>query len=109
MHACGHDIHMAAWIGAARRLAAMKDRWSGTLVMIGQPAEELGLGSKRMLDDGLFRRFPKPSHVLALHDAANLPAGHIGYSPGYALANVDSVALTVKGGGGQERKSTRLN
>src|SRR3546814_4054910 len=68
--------------------------------MIGQPAEELGLGSKRMLDDGLFTRFPKPGHVLALHDSASLPAGTIGYSPGYALANVDSVDVTVKGLGG---------
>ncbi|API61068.1 peptidase M20 [Tardibacter chloracetimidivorans] len=100
MHACGHDIHMTAWIGTARRLVAMKDRWSGTLVMIGQPAEELGLGAKRMLDDGLFTRFPKPGHVLALHDSASLPAGTIGYSPGYALANVDSVDVTVKGLGG---------
>ena len=100
MHACGHDIHMAAWIGTARRLVAMKDRWSGTLVMIGQPAEELGLGAKRMLDDGLFTHFPKPGHVLALHDSASLAAGTIGYSPGYALANVDSVDVTVKGLGG---------
>src|SRR3546814_6952147 len=69
------------------RLVAMKDRWSGTLVMIGQPSEELGLGAKRMLDDGLFTRFPKPGHVLALHDSASLPAGTIVYSPGYALAN----------------------
>ncbi len=100
MHACGHDIHMASWIGVARRLVAMKDRWSGTLVMVGQPAEELGLGAKAMLDDGLYSRFPKPTHVLAFHDAANLPAGHIGYSQGYAFANVDSVDLVVKGIGG---------
>lgn len=100
MHACGHDTHMTSWIGAARRLAAMKDRWSGTLVMIAQPGEEIGVGAKAMLDDGLYTRFPKPSHVIAFHDAASLPAGVIGYSPGYALANVDSVDIQVRGVGG---------
>ena len=100
MHACGHDTHMTAWIGTARRLAAMKDRWSGTLVMIGQPAEELGLGAKAMLDDGLYTRFPKPDVAIAFHDAAGLPAGMIGYTPGYTMANVDTVDLTVKGLGG---------
>jgi hippurate hydrolase len=72
MHACGHDTHMTAWIGTARRLAAMKDRWSGTLVMIGQPAEEIGAGAKAMLDDGLYSRFPKPEVAIAFHDAAGL-------------------------------------
>ena len=100
MHACGHDTHMTAWIGTARRLAAMKDRWSGTLVMIGQPAEEIGAGAKAMLDDGLYSRFPKPEVAIAFHDAAGLPAGVIGYTPGYTLANVDTVDLTVKGLGG---------
>src|SRR4249919_3169820 len=69
MHACGHDTHMTSWLGTARRLAAMKDQWSGTLVMILQPGEETGEGAKAMLDDGLFTRFPKPDHVLAFHDA----------------------------------------
>ena len=100
MHACGHDTHMTAWVGAARRLVAMKDRWSGTLVMILQPGEEIGVGAKAMLDDGLYTRFPRPSHVIAFHDAASLPAGVIGYSQRYALANVDSVDITVKGVGG---------
>jgi hippurate hydrolase len=100
MHACGHDTHMTAWIGTARRLAAMKDRWSGTLVMIGQPAEEIGLGAKAMLDDGLYTRFPKPEVAIAFHDSAGLPAGMIGYTGGYTMANVDSVNLTVKGIGG---------
>lgn len=100
MHACGHDTHMTAWLGTARRLAAMKDQWSGTLVMILQPGEETGEGAKAMLDDGLFTRFPKPATVLAFHDAASLPAGVIGVAPGYALANVDSVDITVKGVGG---------
>lgn len=100
MHACGHDTHMSAWVGAARRLAAMKDQWSGTLVMIAQPGEETSEGAKAMLEDGLFTRFPKPAHVIAFHDAASLPAGTIGYTPGYALANVDSVDILVKGVGG---------
>ncbi|HEX8447780.1 MAG TPA: amidohydrolase [Sphingomonas sp.] len=100
MHACGHDTHMTAWIGTARRLAAMKDRWSGTLVMVAQPAEEIGLGAKAMLDDGLYRRFPKPAFAVAFHDSAALPAGTIGYADGYTMANVDSVDLLVKGVGG---------
>ena len=100
MHACGHDTHMATFIGTARRLAAMKDQWSGTLVMILQPGEETGEGAKAMLDDGLYTRFPKPQYALAFHDAAALPAGVIGVTPGYALANVDSVDITVKGVGG---------
>ena len=100
MHGCGHDTHMTAWLGTARRLAAMKDRWAGTLVMILQPGEETGEGAKAMLDDGLYTRFPRPNTVLAFHDAAALPAGAIGITPGYALANVDSVDITVKGVGG---------
>jgi hippurate hydrolase len=90
---------MTAWIGAARRLAADKASWSGTLVMIGQPGEETGAGAKAMLDEGLFTRFPQPSHVIAFHDSASLPAGTIGYTPGPAFAAVDSVDLTVRGVG----------
>jgi hippurate hydrolase len=100
MHACGHDTHMTAWIGVARLMAANKAKWSGTLVMIGQPAEERGAGARMMLADGLYTRFPKPQYALAFHDAAQFPAGKIGYTPGYALANVDSVDITVKGVGG---------
>ncbi|QPQ54795.1 amidohydrolase [Allosphingosinicella flava] len=100
MHACGHDTHMTAWVGAARRLAAMKNEWSGTLVMILQPAEEIGAGARAMLADGLYTRFPKPTHALAFHNTGALPAGHIGYAPGYVLANVDSVDIKVKGVGG---------
>ncbi len=100
MHACGHDTHMAAWVGVAQLLAERKDEWQGTLVMILQPAEELGLGALAMLEDGLYTRFPKPEYVLAFHDAAQAPAGFIGYSKGYALANVDSVDISVPGVGG---------
>jgi amidohydrolase len=100
MHACGHDTHMATWVGTARRLAASRDQWSGTLVMIAQPGEEIGRGALAMLEDGLFTRFPKPTHAIAFHDAASLPAGVIGYSVGPALANVDSVDITVRGVGG---------
>jgi amidohydrolase len=100
MHACGHDTHMTGWVGTARRLAALKSQWSGTLVMIAQPGEEIGVGAQAMIDDGLYTRFPKPTHAIAFHDAASLPAGVIGYSPGYALANVDSVDIQVKGVGG---------
>ena len=99
MHACGHDTHMAAWVGVARRMAALKDRWSGTLVLIGQPAEEVGAGARDMLADGLYTRFPKPNVALAFHDSASLPAGAIGVTPGYALANIDAVDIVVKGVG----------
>jgi hippurate hydrolase len=100
MHACGHDTHITTWLATGRRLAAMKDQWSGTLVMILQPGEETGEGAKAMLDDGLFTRFPKPDTILAFHDSASLPAGQIGVTPGYALANVDSVDIDVRGIGG---------
>ncbi|HZG47178.1 MAG TPA: amidohydrolase [Allosphingosinicella sp.] len=99
-HSCGHDTHMTAWIGTARRLVALKDRWKGTLVMVAQPGEETSQGAKAMLEDGLFTRFPRPDYALAFHDSATLPAGTIGYTPGPTLANVDSVDITVKGVGG---------
>lgn len=100
MHACGHDTHMTSWIGIARRMAASKANWAGTLVMIGQPAEEIGSGARAMLKDGLYTRFPKPGAVIAFHDSASLPAGTIGYVDGYIMANVDSVDIVVKGVGG---------
>ena len=100
MHACGHDTHMASWIGTAQLLSTRRGEWSGTLVMILQPAEEIGQGAKAMLDDGLYVRFPKPDYVLAFHDAAQFPAGQIGYTKGFALANVDSVDIVVPGVGG---------
>lgn len=100
MHGCGHDTHMTAWIGTARLLVANKAKWSGTIVMIGQPAEERGAGAVAMLKDGLFTRFPKPAYAIAFHDSAAFPAGKLAYTPGYALANVDSVDVHVKGVGG---------
>lgn len=100
MHACGHDTHMTAWIETARLMAARKSEWSGTLVMIGQPAEELGLGALEMLKDGLYTRFPKPDYTLAFHDTPELPAGVVGAAKGWALANVDSVDMLVRGTGG---------
>lgn len=100
MHACGHDVHMTVFVGTARRLAALRDQWSGTLVLIGQPAEERGAGAEAMLEDGLYERFPLPDYVVALHTAAHLPAGTVGLVDGWALANVDSVDITVHGVGG---------
>ncbi len=100
MHACGHDLHMTNLIATAAYLAEHRTDWSGTLVVIGQPAEERGSGAKAMLADGLFERFPKPDFGLALHMSAELPAGMVGYRAGYALANVNSVDITVKGRGG---------
>ena len=100
MHACGHDIHMTSFVGTARNLATLKEKWRGTLIMIGQPAEERGTGARRMLEDGLFERFPRPDYALALHVAADLPAGSVAYTPGYTLANVDTIDVTVRGVGG---------
>lgn len=100
MHACGHDTHMTAWVATARQMVANKANWSGTLVMILQPAEEIGSGARAMLADGLYTRFPKPDYALAFHDAANFPAGMVGYTSGFALANVDSVDMKIRGVGG---------
>jgi len=100
MHACGHDIHMASWVGTAKLMADNRQQWHGTLVMIGQPAEELVQGASAMLKDGLFTRFPKPDFALAVHDENTLPAGQVGYTPGYALAAVDAVEITIFGRGG---------
>lgn len=100
MHACGHDVHMTCWVGAARVLTKLRDRWKGTLVFVAQPAEEVGGGSEPMLADGLYTRFPLPNYALALHVNSDLPAGVIGWHEGPQSANVDSVDILVHGIGG---------
>ena len=100
MHACGHDLHMTVWTGAATLLARAKESWRGTLVVVGQPAEEKGAGAETMLKDGLFTRFPRPSFAVALHVTPDLPAGQVGVTPGPAFASVDSVDVTIHGKGG---------
>lgn len=100
MHACGHDAHMAAWVGTAWLLARHRDLWRGTVLMVGQPSEELGEGAKAMLKDGLLTRFPRPSFAIALHDSPDLPTGSVGYVAGYTMAAVNSGSLTLYGRGG---------
>jgi len=100
MHACGHDIHMSVFIGTARMLAQLKDQWSGTVIFIGQPAEETVSGAGAMLRAGLFTKFPKPDYVLALHDSADLAAGKVSWHEGTILSGADSVDITVRGIGG---------
>src|SRR5467141_1812534 len=100
MHACGHDAHMSAFIGTARALQQLKDQWSGTIMFIGQPAEETVGGARALLKAGLYNRFAKPDFALGFHDKSDLQTGHIGVTPGYTYANVDSVDVTVRGIGG---------
>jgi len=100
MHACGHDAHVAAFIGTARALGKSKDQWHGTIVFVAQPAEEIGSGARALLKDGLYDRFGKPNFALGFHDKADLQTGHIGVTEGYTSANVDSVDVTVRGVGG---------
>ena len=100
MHACGHDLHMTVFLGTGRMLAQLKNQWSGTVVLIGQPAEETVGGAEAMLKAGLYTKFPKPDYVLALHDSAAVPAGKVSWHAGPLLAGADSVDITVRGYGG---------
>jgi amidohydrolase len=100
MHACGHDLHMAALVGTAALMARNRRSWRGTLMLIGQPAEETVVGAKAMLDDGLFTRFPKPQFALAIHATNLLPAGKVGFTPGYSHTSADALDITIFGKGG---------
>jgi amidohydrolase len=108
MHACGHDVHMSSLIGTATIMARSKDSWHGTLELVGQPAEETITGAKKMVDDGLFTRFPRPDIGVALHDENGIATGQVGITPGYSKAAADSLRLTVfgKGGHGARPEST---
>lgn len=99
-HMCGHDLHMSAWVGTAELMAKARDRWSGTLMLVGQPAEEIVSGAKAMLADGLFTRFPKPDYALGMHVEHTMPAGVVGYHAGYFRANSTGLDMTVYGKGG---------
>ena len=100
MHACGHDMHMTSFLGTARMLTELKSRWSGTLIMLGQPSEETGDGARAMLRDNLYTNFPKPDFAIALHDKPELETGKIGYTPGYAMASSTSIDIKIRGIGG---------
>lgn len=99
MHACGHDMHMTSLVGTARRLVAMRDQWRGTLMLVGQPAEERIGGAKAMVDDNLYERFGRPDYALALHVAAGEPAGQVIYGSGLTYSSSDSVDIRVYGTG----------
>ncbi|GAB4117863.1 MAG: M20 family metallopeptidase [Wenzhouxiangellaceae bacterium] len=99
MHACGHDTHITSLVGTARQMAERRDAWSGTLVLIGQPAEERISGARRMLEDGLYERFPKPDYALAFHVSAPIPVGRLSIPTGIVASSSDSVDITVHGVG----------
>ena len=99
MHACGHDMHTTVLIGTGRLLAALKDKWKGTLILVGQTAEERGGGARALLADGLYERWPVPDYAVAEHVDPSLEAGKVGYCPGWAMANVDMIDITIRGVG----------
>jgi len=104
MHACGNDVNITSMLGTAKVLAQLKDQWHGTLVLIGQPAEETVDGARAMLADGLYTRFPKPDFAIALHDSADVEAGRVVYCPGYAMASSTSIDVVIRGVGGHGSK-----
>lgn len=97
MHSCGHDMHMTTWLGTARALIQLKDQWKGTLMLIGQPAEEIGAGAKLMLDAGLYEKFGVPDYGLGLHCSPTIPAGQVGFGKGFTMANTESIDIKVFG------------
>jgi hippurate hydrolase len=99
-HACGHDLHMTGWYGTAKIMAQRRGTWHGTLVLVGQPAEEITRGATAMLADGLFTRFPKPDYAISMHDEPSLPSGQIGFHAGFFRASLDTVDVTIFGRGG---------
>lgn len=99
MHSCGHDMHMTTWLGTARALANMKDQWKGTLMLIGQPAEEIGAGAKMMIDNGLYQTFGVPDYAVGLHCSPTIPAGQVGFGKGYTMANTEKITINVYGQG----------
>lgn len=99
MHSCGHDIHMTTLLGTARAIAEMKDQWKGTVMLIGQPAEEIGAGAKAMLDEGLYEKFGVPTYGIGLHSSPTIPAGQVGFGKGFTMANTESIDIKVFGEG----------